>query len=741
MKQVKVKKIKKIPRYSKGGLVELSDKSGLTPGKISQPRAVTEHNAQQMSNILNKNYGAQSMPSFNGISALNTGIGVAAAASQPIASALGIEQGKAGQLVGGVGKAVGLINPVAGLAIETVAPFLGGTGHVNYDQITTTSNAKKAVQERSGILGGLFGKDSDQLYVDANQYQNSLVAAELTANKQLEWANDPRNQGTVSTLKEGGLVPGEHYASRNEVEVDSDGNNAVRYAWDPKGKDTYHVYTNPDGSSAEGNMIFNEEGVKRPNGMKYSDTAEMIITHTKDPKLKKINLKKLNAEQEVQKAKEGKTKNGIPAYAGGSDGKSSRWSDRARNYMESVIEPAIVDYVHRATYNPYGFSGSTFIPADRRIIGDEIEKELLKFNDPNVPVTLGTMTGTTISPDKAFIKQTASPTTSGYNQSFNRYSPIGQALGQFGSDFKLFGEGALKPRRNLFGFDVSTSVQPTTVQPTTEKTKKAATTGTGTKQRSTVTIPAVELDPVNIDERIATTGDKSKYALYNPDATANDVVTTNFKPIETPITGKVRNRPTLKAALKNLASEDSLYKMASIFTPLFDREKAETTRLQRPTWQGIPVAVDVLNQLQDAQLGYALANYNTAQGGYTAGQQLAARGAAASNLARQRAQIHQWQTEQQNKNIAQNIASYNAHANVLAEIANKESDINAANRASARNINRQGRATALKNWGQIRRNEKQYAMDDVRMAALEPLLQYAYENPEQIKKLVNKAKR
>ena len=134
-----------------------------------------------------------------------------------------------------------------------------------------------------------------------------------------------------------------------------------------------------------------------------------------------------------------------------------------------------------------------------------------------------------------------------------------------------------------------------------------------------------------------------------------------------------------------------------------------------------------------------MANYNTAQGGYTAGQQLAARGAAASNLARQRAQIHQWQTEQQNKNIAQNIASYNVHANVLAEIANKESDINAANRASARNINRQGRATALKNWGQILRNEKQYAMDDVPIAALEPLLQYAYENPEQIKKLINRA--
>lgn len=728
MKQVKVKKIKKIPKYYDGSLAVKADPTaGLN---INAPEVKTDKSAafRSIGNKIQNGIGS----AMNAVGSALPGI---ASVASPIAGALGIEQSEVGQTIGAIGAGIGKINPIAGAAVQILGATAGGRAKFDSSKVSTTSNINDSVSHNSGWIGGLFGADRDQLLRDAAQWQNSMVATEMTSNLQAEWANDPRNQGMVSTLKEGGLVPGEHYASRNEVEVDSDGNNAVRYAWDPKGKDTYHVYTNPDGSSAEGNMIFNEEGVKRPNGMKYSDTAEKIIKNIKNPKLRKISLKKLAAEQEVEKEKEGKTKNGIPAHVGGDDGKGGRWSDRARNYMESVIEPAIVDYVYRATYDPYGFSGSTFIPADRRIIGDEIEKELLKFNDSNVPITLGTMTGTTISPDKAFIKQTVSPTTSGYNQSFNRYSPIGQALGQFGSDFKLFGEGALKPRRNLFGFDVST-----TVQPTTEKTKKAATTGTGTKQRSTVTIPAVELDPVNIDERIATTGDKSKYALYNPDATTNDVVTTNFKPIETPITGKVRNRPTLKAALKNLASEDSLYKMASIFTPLFDREKVETRRSEKPTWHGIPVAVDALNELQDAQLGYALANYNTAQGGYTAGQQLAARGAAASNLARQRAQIHQWQTEQQNKNIAQNIASYNAHANVLAEIANKESDINAANRASARNINRQGRATALKNWGQIRRNEKQYAMDDVRMAALEPLLQYAYENPEQIKKLVNKAK-
>lgn len=228
-------------------------------------------------------------------------------------------------------------------------------------------------------------------------------------------------------------------------------------------------------------------------------------------------------------------------------------------------------------------------------------------------------------------------------------------------------------------------------------------------------VPEAALEPGKITDVIKPIRAKDAYAAIateNSDSDDNTKSTTNW--------------------------EDLAYKAASILTPLFDREKAETTRLQRPTWHGIPVAVDVLNQLQDAQLGYALANYNTAQGGYTAGQQLAARGAAASDLARKRVAIHQWQTEQQNKNIAQNIASLNAHSNVLAEIENKEIDINDANRAAARSVKSQRRAEAMKNWGQVLRDKNQQAMDDMRMIMIEPLLQYAYENPEAIKKIYNK---
>ena len=61
----------------------------------------------------------------------------------------------------------------------------------------------------------------------------------------------------------------------------------------------------------------------------------------------------------------------------------------------------------------------------------------------------------------------------------------------------------------------------------------------------------------------------------------------------------------------------------------------------------------------------------------------------------------------------------------------------AANRAAARNINRQNRATALKNWGSILRNDKQYAMDRVRMEALDPMMKYGYQNDAKLREMLN----
>ena len=63
--------------------------------------------------------------------------------------------------------------------------------------------------------------------------------------------------------------------------------------------------------------------------------------------------------------------------------------------------------------------------------------------------------------------------------------------------------------------------------------------------------------------------------------------------------------------------------------------------------------------------------------------------------------------------------------------------MNAANRAAARNINRQNRASTLSTWGQILRDRNQREMDELRMLMVEPMLDYAFENSDKIKVKTN----
>lgn len=248
--------------------------------------------------------------------------GAVSTAASGIAGAAGISQNSAvGGALKGLGAGLSSIptpyTQIAGAALSTVGSMWGEAGAV--DQTTGE------IYEGNG-LSKLFGRSSASLRRESNRIKNSIVDKELTAHLNNSYYSDPNNSMNMNVFAaaEGGIVPGEHYASRREVEVAADGTNAVRYGWDPRGKDTYHVYTNPDGTSTEGNMIFTEEGVTRPNGEKYSDAAEKIIKGTKEgSRLRQINLRKLANEMEEQKMNKEikKVKKGIPAHEGGTNGK------------------------------------------------------------------------------------------------------------------------------------------------------------------------------------------------------------------------------------------------------------------------------------------------------------------------------------------------------------------------------------------------------------------------------------
>lgn len=515
MKKTKVKKIKEIPKYSTGTFAAMADKSGLQPGKIIHPAAV-----QTASAAASKDMAFDAMVNKLGSNGANgtfaaggSGFGgrwgqfgaAATAGGKMLMNAFGVKDNSSAGVT--LNKSMegaeigGAIMPGWGHLIGGVAGgLIGGFSGAKFDEslASTTGNAADWVTH-----GGIFNDNYDEKVIEANTYQNSLVGAERTSQAQLEWANDPANQGTVSTLKEGGIVPGEHYASRNEVEVDANGNNAVRYKWDPKGKDTYHIMFNPDGSLTEGNMIFNDEGVRRPDGTKYSDTADKMIKNIKDPKLRKISLKKLAAEQEQQKEKEGKTKNGIPAHAKG----GIQWNDLA-------------------------------------------------------------------------------------------------------------------------------------------------------------------------------------------------------------------------------------YQTAAMLTPLLDKEKPEKTLYQVPTAKYLPTYVNVDNQIRAINDSNAITRYNMSNISPNTGAGMAYGLQAASNRAKQLSDVYAYKTNAQNELIGKNVGIYNNWSNINADIMNKVHESDAANRAAARNINRQNRASALKAWGQINSDSNKRKMDKLRIAVAAPMFKYGMENYDEMVKML-----
>ena len=175
--------------------------------------------------------------------------------------------------------------------------------------------------------------------------------------------------------------------------------------------------------------------------------------------------------------------------------------------------------------------------------------------------------------------------------------------------------------------------------------------------------------------------------------------------------------------------KDGLYRMAVLSQPLWDRAKAESVDYTSPVYKYMPTAIDVSSQLRDADQIYNMYRYDIANRYANTGAGMAAGLQAASNRAKQYADIRQYQTNAQNELIGKNVGIYNNWANEHARILNDVYNREAQNRATARNINRQNRVVALKNWGQIRRDEK---LQDVQLSALNmyaPAIKSVMEDP------------
>ena len=173
---------------------------------------------------------------------------------------------------------------------------------------------------------------------------------------------------------------------------------------------------------------------------------------------------------------------------------------------------------------------------------------------------------------------------------------------------------------------------------------------------------------------------------------------------------------------------DLAYKAASILTPLLDHAEPEAVNYETPIAKFRPTGVDVSKQLREIDDSYAMARYNQANISPNTGAGMAYGLQAAANRAKQMSDVYNWQTNAQNQLIGQNVDTYNKWSADYAGIMNNVYDKAAANRAAARNINRQNRATALNNWGQILRDDKLNKVERMKFEALKPAINATYED-------------
>lgn len=634
------KKVKKIPKFKDGGLTW-----------------------KDMSNDQRWNAGIEAVGAIgNTIGTAMSGQDVTLGGAISSAGSLAATGFKIGGPIGaGIGAGVGLI---AGTA--------GRKNSVN-ENSTSTSVADIA-EEGSGWMKW-FGMSEEEMMAKANRIANANISEQMTEQIRSKYAMNPNNpNGGTILAAEGGIVPGEHYASRGEVEVAANGTNAVRYGWDNNGKDTYHVYVNPDGSSAVGNMVFTEEGVKRPNGEKYSDAAEKIIKGTKEgSKLRQISLRKLANEMEEQKMNKDikQIKNGIPAH------------EKGIYYVDGQR----AEYRHgRWWWNEGGNKDAQgkmyFVPYTGKSIPSETEPTKYTSETPVGPL------------DPAYRQHVRYSSTNDVERKATVSKPSSS--------------------KKTTASRVITSTAPQEEKLTPEQIAESlriADIGERHWLRGSVTEPKQSFASI-----AKTTPEKIKSQGVN-----NAFPLTGIKPL-TDTTG------TDNTGYTGSNWKDNLYRMAVLSQPLWDRAEAEPVNYESPVYKYMPTQIDVSSQLRDTDQSYALSRYNFANLYPNTGAGMAAGLQAASNRAKQYADIRQWQTNAQNELIGKNVGIYNNWANEHARIMNDVYNKTAANRAAARNINRKNIASTLNNWGTMLNDNDKKAIERMKFAALTPAIQSTYED-------------
>lgn len=615
----------------------------------------------------------------------------------------------------------GSTGDVAGSTIGSAAS-LAGAG------LTVGGPIGAAVGGGLGLVSGLIGSIKRKKQMQAlRRRKETLNKTKIGMNAAAETEGEYWDDNDLAyTFENGGILPDLAYLDNNEV-VRDDYGNIVQVPNTQPGTDNHLV----DASTLESVL---SDKIKRPGTKNtFAKEGQILSKMTKPSKgkdkfaentnrLNKINANKaynkLLAEQEAVKAAKGvkpKVK-GIPAYA---DGKGKK----------SFLNTPIVELLSDLNFNIFNRENEDISGAEAVVRGVPYGRHESALNQP--------------------ISKLLSH--SNYNKAAARNTAINLGSPTTGTWFAPLQTAAATPQgvdavtyANDEPISVDTPVQPTITQPVVTNTYTSASNRQVTKIPSTTgSVTTKQTTKPNITKTTTQRLSEPTMPLVNTSMTIDwdDVVT----PVNIPASADEATKKRALSKPKNGYSPDWLSLAPTVYNALQSLRGPEEEPLVLNPYAGAVRSTMARRRMniEPARLANsrsrAISNYNLANINANTGSNLAARTQAAVDEYASNANMYATKQNADNAYLGEYANTLNNLGQQFVQSENMYNDLNARNRAAARNFG----ATAtsqLGKWSQVNRlMQNQSSRDQMTLPFLADFLSQGFTK-EQVDNLLTRTR-
>ena len=615
----------------------------------------------------------------------------------------------------------GSTGDVAGSTIGSAAS-LAGAG------LTVGGPIGAAVGGGLGLVSGLIGSIKRKKQMQAlRRRKETLNKTKIGMNAAAETEGEYWDDNDLAyTFENGGILPDLAYLDNNEV-VRDDYGNIVQVPNTQPGTDNHLV----DASTLESVL---SDKIKRPGTKNtFAKEGQILSKMTKPSKgkdkfaentnrLNKINANKaynkLLAEQEAVKAAKGvkpKVK-GIPAYA---DGKGKK----------SFLNTPIVELLSDLNFNIFNRENEDISGAEAVVRGVPYGRHESALNQP--------------------ISKLLSH--SNYNKAAARNTAINLGSPTTGTWFAPLQTAAATPQgvdavtyANDEPISVDTPVQPTIIQPVVTNTYTSASNRQVTKTPSTTgSVTTKQTTKPNITKTTTQRLSEPTMPLVNTSMTIDweDIVT----PVNIPTSADEATKKRALGKPKSGYSPDWLSLAPTVYNTLQSLRGPEEEPLVLNPYAGAVRSTMARRRMniEPARLANsrsrAISNYNLANINANTGANLAARTQAAVDEYASNANMYATKQNADNAYLGEYANTLNNLGQQFVQSENMYNDLNARNRAAARNFG----ATAtsqLGKWSQVNKlMQNQYNRDQMTLPFLADFLSQGFTK-EQVDNLLTRTR-